>query len=197
MKLETKNLILYPLTDSLIQQILNDEVTDYSTKEWLTEDNRTLLTWMSEELYAFMPPKIGFTSWIFIEKSTNQVIGDGGYKGNPNPQGEVEIGYEIIETKRQKGYATEAIEALLEWTLTQNDVKSILAKCHYENIPSQNLLDKLGFKLIGEEDEMDLYQIKLEENSLLKMSNYIITGIMTACLIIPITKIIKYRKKSK
>ena len=57
MKLETENLILYPLTESLIQQILNDEVTDYSTKEWLTEDNRTLLTWMYEELYAFIPTK--------------------------------------------------------------------------------------------------------------------------------------------
>ena len=169
MKLETENLILYPLTKSLIQQILNDEVTDYSTKEWLTEDNRTLLTWMYEELYAFIPPKIGFTSWIFIEKLTNQVIGDGGYKGNPDTRGQIEIGYEIIESKRQKGYATEAIEALLEWTLTQDEVKSIIAKCHYKNIPSQSLLDKLGFKLIGEEDEMDLYQIKLEENSFFKI----------------------------
>ena len=102
MKLETENLILYPLTKSLIQQILNDEVTDYSTKEWLTEDNRTLLTWMYEELYAFIPPKMGFTSWIFIEKLTNQVIGDGGYKGNPDTRGQIEIGYEIIESKRQK-----------------------------------------------------------------------------------------------
>ena len=197
MKLETENLILYPLTESLIQQILNDEVTDYSTKEWLTEDNRTLLTWMYEELYAFIPPKIGFTSWIFIEKSTNQVIGDGGYKGNPDSRGEIEIGYEIIESKRQKGYATEAIEALLEWTLTQNEVKSIIAKCHCKNIPSQSLLDKLGFKLIGEEDEMDLYQIKLEENSFLSISKYVMTGIITACIIIPIAKVVKHIKKSK
>ena len=197
MKLETENLILYPLTKSLIQQILNVEVTDYSTKEWLTEDNRTLLTWMYEELYAFIPPKIGFTSWIFIEKSTNQVIGDGGYKGNPDTRGQIEIGYEIIESKRQKGYATEAIEALLEWTLTQDEVKSIIAKCHYKNIPSQSLLDKLGFKLIGEEDEMDLYQIKLEDNSFLSISKYVMTGIITACLIIPIAKVVKHIKKSK
>ena len=163
-------------------------MTDYSTKEWLTEDNRTLLTWMYEELYAFIPPKIGFTSWIFIEKLTNQVIGDGGYKGNPDTRGQIEIGYEIIESKRQKGYATEAIEALLEWTLTQDEVKSIIAKCHYKNIPSQSLLDKLGFKLIGEEDEMDLYQIKLEENSFLSISKYVMTGIITACIIIPIAK---------
>ena len=197
MKLETENLILYPLTKSLIQQILNDEVTDYSTKEWLTEDNRTLLTWMYEELYAFIPPKIGFTSWIFIEKLTNQVIGDGGYKGNPDTRGQIEIGYEIIESKRQKGYATEAIEALLEWTLTQDEVKSNIAKCHYKNIPSQSLLDKLGFKLIGEEDEMDLYQIKLEDNSFLSISKYVMTGIITACLIIPIAKVVKHIKKSK
>ena len=197
MKLETENLILYPLTKSLIQQILNDEVTDYSTKEWLTEDNRTLLTWMYEELYAFIPPKIGFTSWIFIEKLTNQVIGDGGYKGNPDTRGQIEIGYEIIESKRQKGYATEAIETLLEWTLTQDEVKSIIAKCHYKNIPSQSLLDKLGFKLIGEEDEMDLYQIKLEDNSFLSISKYVMTGIITACLIIPIAKVVKHIKKSK
>ena len=197
MKLETENLILYPLTKSLIQQILNDEVMDYSTKEWLTEDNRTLLTWMYEELYAFIPPKIGFTSWIFIEKLTNQVIGDGVYKVNPDTRGQIEIGYEIIESKRQKGYATEAIEALLEWTLTQDEVKSIIAKCHYKNIPSQSLLDKLGFKLIGEEDEMDLYQIKLEDNSFLSISKYVMTGIITACLIIPIAKVVKHIKKSK
>ena len=84
-------------------------------------------------------PKIGFTSWIFIEKSTNQVIGDGGYKGNPDSRGEIEIGYEIIESKRQKGYATEAIEALLEWTLTQDEVKSIIAKCHMQKHPFPKL----------------------------------------------------------
>ncbi|MDE5977579.1 MAG: GNAT family N-acetyltransferase [Turicibacter sp.] len=194
MKLETEHLILYPLSESLIQQILNDEIVEYSTTEWLTEDNRTLLTWMSEELYAFLPPKVGFTSWIFIEKETNQVIGDGGYKGNPNPTGEIEIGYEIIETKRRKGLATEAIEALLNWALTQHEVKSIIAKCHYQNTPSQNLLDKLGFKLIGEEDEMDIYQIKLEHSLLPK---YILSTLLATCLIIPFIKVIKYQKKSK
>ena len=44
---------------------------------------------------------------------------------------------------------------------------------------------------------MDLYQIKLEENSLLNISKYVITGIITACLIIPIAKVVKHLKKSK
>ena len=62
MKLETENLILYPLTELLITKILDNEVTDFFTEEWLSEDNRTLLNWMKDELYQFLPPKIGFTS---------------------------------------------------------------------------------------------------------------------------------------
>lgn len=196
MKLETEHLILYPLTETLIQQILKDEVTEYSTKEWLTEDNRTLLTWMKEELYLFLPPKIGFTSWIFIEKETNQVIGDGGYKGNPNSSGEVEIGYEIIESKRRKGYATEAIDALLDWAVTQPEIKSIIAKCHKENLPSRNLLEKLQFVAVGHEDEMDIYQVFIDEHPLFKIGKYVVAGLTLACMLIPLTKKIINKKKS-
>ncbi|HAX73158.1 MAG TPA: N-acetyltransferase, partial [Firmicutes bacterium] len=153
------------------QQLLNNEVLEFSTTPWLTEENRILLTWMKDELYAFLPPKIGFTSWIFIEKETMQVIGDGGYKGNPNEKGEIELGYEIISSKRQQGYATEAMQALLQWTLNQHEVKVITAKCHYENMPSQTLLDNLGFTHVGEEDEMDLYEIKLESNPITAFFN--------------------------
>ena len=197
MKLETENLILYPLTELLITKILDNEVTDFFTEEWLSEDNRTLLNWMKDELYQFLPPKIGFTSWIFIEKSTNQVIGDGGFKGNPNAYGEIEIGYEIIESKRKKGYATEAIDALIDWAFTQPEVKYILAKCDPENIPSQNLLKKLGFGFAGLENNMQIYGIQKGNDSLLRISKYLITGIVAACLIIPIQKGIKHLKKSK
>lgn len=188
MKLETENLILYPLTTNLIEKILNNKITEYSTTEWLTEDNRVLLTWMKDELYCFLPPKLGFTSWIFIEKSTNQVIGDGGYKGNPNPTGEVEIGYEIIESKRKKGYATEAINALIDWGITKPEIKCITAKCHENNIASQNLLQKLQFAWVDKEDEMDIYHLYIDEHPLFKTVKYIVVGIACLGLIIPITK---------
>ena len=188
MKLETEHLILYPLTDTLIGQILNNEITEFSTAKWLTEDNRTLLTWMKDELYLFMPPKIGFTSWIFIEKETNQVIGDGGYKGNPNQEGEIEIGYEIIEAKRRKGYATEAINALIDWAMTHREVISIIAKCHYENIPSQNLVQKLQFTFVGEEDEMNIYQLYFDEHPLFKAFKCVIIGVACLGAIIPLSK---------
>ena len=193
MKLETENLILYPLTTNLIEKILNNKITEYSTTEWLTEDNRVLLTWMKDELYCFLPPKLGFTSWIFIEKSTNQVIGDGGYKGNPNPTGEVEIGYEIIESKRKKGYATEAINALIDWGITKPEIKCITAKCHENNIASQNLLQKLQFAWVDKEDETDIYHLYIDEHPMFKIVKYLIVGIACLGLIIPITK--KFIKK--
>ncbi len=194
MKLETENLILYPLTETIIQQLLNNEVTDFSTEEWLTEDNLTLLTWMKDELYQFLPPKIGFTSWIFIEKESNQVIGDGGYKGNPDQYGEIEIGYEIIESKRRKGYATEAIDALIDWAFLQPEAKIIIAKCHYENIASQNLLEKLGFGQAGQEDDMLIYGMRKANTNFSRISKYLIGGIIIGCLIVPIKKGIKRLK---
>lgn len=194
-KLETEHLILYPLTAERIKDILNNAPLEYSTATWLTPDNKILLNWMIEELYAFMPPKLGFTSWIFIEKATSEVIGDGGYKGNPDALGQVEIGYEIIESKRKLGYATEAIDALLNWALTQKEIKTIIAKCHYENIPSQGLLDKLGFQLIDEEDEMDIYQIQLESNSIANMKRRLLKWTLLGGSILLIGKFIRRKQK--
>ena len=152
MKLETENLILYPLTELLITKILDNKVTDFFTEEWLSEDNRTLLNWMKDELYQFLPPKIGFTSWIFIEKSTKQVIGDGGYKGNPNSYGEIEIGYEIIESKRKKGYATEVCKALLSYGKQHLGFEKAGAFTVSENVASVRLLTKLGFLYQGNKE---------------------------------------------
>lgn len=74
MKLETEHLILYPLTDTLIGQILNNEITEFSTAKWLTEDNRTLLTWMKDELYLFMPPKIGLHLGFLLKKKQTKSL---------------------------------------------------------------------------------------------------------------------------
>ena len=38
----------------------------------------------------------GFESWMIVLKSNNTVIGDAGFKGQPNTEGEVDIGYAII-----------------------------------------------------------------------------------------------------
>lgn len=45
--------------------------------------------------------------YLPIEIKSNTLIGSCGYKGGPSENGIVEIGYEVAEKFRNKGYATE------------------------------------------------------------------------------------------
>lgn len=72
--------------------------------------------------------------------------------------------------------------------MTHREVKSIIAKCHYENIPSQNLVQKLQFTFVGEEDEMNIYQLYFDEHPLFKAFKCVIIGVACLGAIIPLSK---------
>ncbi|NSW91893.1 MAG: GNAT family N-acetyltransferase [Firmicutes bacterium] len=42
------------------------------------------------------------------------VIGDASFKGSPDENGMIEIGYGLIEEERKKGYCFEAVDGLLK-----------------------------------------------------------------------------------
>lgn len=52
-------------------------------------------------------------AYMILHKKDKSLIGIGGYKGEPDSQGVVEIGYGIAPAYRGKGYATEAALALI------------------------------------------------------------------------------------
>lgn len=77
------------------------------------------------------------------------VIGGIGFKGLPDQRGSVEIGYEIRPLYRRCGYAVEAVSALTAWTLTQPGVKRVTAQTEPENLISQRVLARCGFRSDG------------------------------------------------
>ncbi|GAB2786411.1 GNAT family protein [Rhabdobacter roseus] len=101
------------------------------------------------------PPLRDWWTYLIIYEPDNLLIGSCGYKGEPDDQGCVEIGYEIRASHRQKGLATEAAQALVQNALTYPEVKKILAHTMPEENPSARLLQKLGFVRIGEVDHPD------------------------------------------
>jgi len=107
---------------------------------------------------------LGWGVWFVIEAKTNQVVGDIGFKGKPNVQGIVEVGYGILSVAQNKGYATEAMEALCEWAFQTGRVKQILADCLVDNLPSIKVLEKLGMKQIGLNDNLLLWELRRQEN---------------------------------
>lgn len=85
------------------------------------------------------------TFWMFILKDSKTIIGSACFKGTPDIDGAVEIGYGTNELFQNKGYTSEAVCSLCRWALTQAGVKSVIAETEKDNIPSQKVLEKNGF----------------------------------------------------
>jgi ribosomal-protein-alanine N-acetyltransferase len=60
------------------------------------------------------PPLRDWWVYLIIHVPDNMLIGSCGYKGEPDADGMVEIGYEVIPSYREKGLGTETAKGLLD-----------------------------------------------------------------------------------
>ena len=89
--------------------------------------------------------------WI-IELKDGTRVGDLSFKGL-DPSGVAEIGYGISKEYQNRGYATEAVAAALDWAFDRPDVAAIEAETEPENAASQRVLEKCGFVATGKNGE--------------------------------------------
>jgi [ribosomal protein S5]-alanine N-acetyltransferase len=95
-------------------------------------------------LYAALPALPGWLSLI-VEPTEGVLVGDIGFKGLPDAGGAVEVGYGIIPSHRGRGYATEALRAIVVWAFAQPAVLSVVAECLPDNAASIRVLQSAGF----------------------------------------------------
>ena len=70
-------------------------------------------------------------------------------------QGSIEIGYAMVESQRNRGYATAAIEALATKARAAAEVRRVLAHAPLERPQSGRVLEKTGFSMVREMDDAD------------------------------------------
>lgn len=80
-------------------------------------------------------------------------VGQIGCKGLPDARGKVEIVYGTNASLRDRGFATEAGGAFVDWLLQQPTVESVVAECLVTNAASVRVLEKLGFALLEERED--------------------------------------------
>ncbi len=110
--------------------------------------------WPDDELAEFLPlyaallrndaRSLGYGVWLLVERRTPMVVGSAGFHGLPDAEGSVEIGYGIHPDHRNRGYATEAVRALVRWALEQDEVTRVTAHCDPSNIPSVRVAANAG-----------------------------------------------------
>jgi ribosomal-protein-alanine N-acetyltransferase len=92
---------------------------------------------------------IAFGVWVMVEAATNSVVGDIGFLGPPDEAGEVEIGYSVVPSRRNRGYASEAVAALTRWAFQRRDLRAVVAGTDSDNAASQRVLERAGFERTG------------------------------------------------
>lgn len=166
MDIESQRLFIQPIT---IEQAQNLMIDAGNYPEWLNVPYDAL--WPGDGLKALLPiyvealekdiNELGFGPWIILDKHKHMVIGDIGFKGSPI-NGIVEIGYYVSKIHRNQGYAKEAVDAMIQWAFSLEDVTIITASCKPSNIPSCRVLESCGFSKSKEEDGVIWFENRKE-----------------------------------
>ncbi len=163
--IETKRMVLMTMPVDFIDKLIVNDDTAYSdydivrTDEWLKNEFHEIIVKMREGMTEEKEAS-GFDAWIFIDKADRTIIGDGGFKGEPDSEGRIDIGYGIVESRRGEGYGFEAVSALVEWGFRQKGVKIITADSNLDNTASLNLLEKIGMKRIKSDETLAYFELK-------------------------------------
>ena len=98
----------------------------------------------AQALYA----REGFSFLFMIEKATGEMVGHCGIKRVENPLasnvGDHEIGWLVREDRWRRGYAEEAMCAVIDWVFGAIDAPQVVALTSEANIASWKLMEKLG-----------------------------------------------------
>jgi RimJ/RimL family protein N-acetyltransferase len=98
-----------------------------------------------------------YGTYQIIRRGDGAVIGAAGFQGPPDETGAVRVGYGLAESARGRGYATEALRALLGWARGQDGLTCVLADTTRSNRPSQGVMERAGMHRIGEDGELLYY----------------------------------------
>jgi RimJ/RimL family protein N-acetyltransferase len=91
-----------------------------------------------------------WSTCLFVDDDPPELVGWGGFKGPPDADGTVEIGYEIAPARRGRGRATAAAAAMVADAFADPRVRRVIAHTLPEPNASNHLLENLGFRFDGD-----------------------------------------------
>ncbi len=101
------------------------------------------------EHLKFHPSVIGWWTYLFVHKGDAKLIGLGGFKGGPNEEGVVEIGYALAPAYRGMGLASEAARGMLQYAFSHPEVGRVVAHTLAERNASTRVLERVGLRHVG------------------------------------------------
>jgi len=103
---------------------------------------------------------VWYTYWLAITQEQPRGIGCLGFKGVPDDEGAVEIGYGIAQAAQGLGYGTEAVRALIDWAFSFQTCRAVWGDPLKTNVASNRLLQACGARLVRETETTNVWRIE-------------------------------------
>ncbi len=101
------------------------------------------------------------TYWLIVTPNPPFGAGMAGFKGAPDENGAVEIGYGIDPICQGQGYMTEAVRALIDWAFSHPACQTVTARGVLKtNLASQHVLVNAGMQQYGADELTTSWKIE-------------------------------------
>lgn len=150
MKLPQDKITVLPLTLQQLSWMIEDmpaleaDLGLAYRGEWIDNEFRDILIFQKQHIEQEPAHLLFYTLWLFVLNG-QFIIGSACFKGPPNTQGEIEIGYGIAPIFQNLGYTTNAIAQVCTQAFTMPGINAIVAETDIGNIASHRVLQKCRF----------------------------------------------------
>ena len=146
------------------EQALADLLGVGLAENWLVFPETISFIPLALEMLETNPQLLRWGMHLFLKKDENKIIGNGGFKGVPNDEGMVEIGYAVSPVYENQGLATETARGMIDYAFSWGIVRMVDAHTLAEENASVKVLQKCGMTRIAEKhdpDEGDIWQWRI------------------------------------
>lgn len=117
-------------------------------EDWPPQSVDDAFAVIADQLEAGPDPGI-WSFWFVVQQEPRVLIGTFGFKGPPE-DGQIDLGYAIVDSHQRRGYATEVTRRMLEVAFSHAAVRRAVGETFEELTASIRVMEKCGFSRCAE-----------------------------------------------
>lgn len=107
------------------------------------------------------PEETPWWNWLVVERETGEAAGSVAFGGPPTAEGAVLVGYAMYGEYEGRGYATEAVKAMVAWAFGRPGVREVRALAPVWNTPALRVAENVGMRPVASEEDDDVGEVLL------------------------------------
>lgn len=157
--LPTERLVLHPMTvDEAGRLVAGEPPEDARRAPGYPADGDVFAAGRFLDICASTGDPWPFGTFELRLRADGRAIGGLGFHGPADADGGVTIGYGLVPSARGKGYATEALRALLLFARAHGATR-VKGDADHDNVASQHVMTAAGMRPTGEDERVRYFEI--------------------------------------